>query len=138
MKLVKSLLLACVVIAALASESALADPHHRGHASIGVYVGPGFGPYYPRPRPYWVDPFYYPYPYYAYPPAVVVTPPPAPPPVYIEQAPQQQAPQTAASPDSTAGYWYHCSQPEGYYPYVKECPQGWKKVAPQPPSEQAK
>lgn len=125
------ILTAGLIAGVLFSSAAMADPGHRGfrHGGphIGVYVGPGFygpgwGPYYPRP--YYVPPPY-PYPYY---PPVVVTPAPAAPPVYIEQAPQQSAaPQSADS-----GYWYYCAPSEGYYPYVKECPSGWQKVAPQP------
>lgn len=26
------------------------------------------------------------------------------------------------------GSWYHCSNPEGYYPYVKTCKDGWEEV----------
>jgi len=129
--------------------------HGRGHShgSIGIYLGSGFGGYGPRPfypRPYY--PTYYgdPY-YYGYPPAVVYQPPvivtqPAQPPVYVEQPqvqvqPQPQvqaAPAPAPAPAQVAAptqdyYWYHCDKPEGYYPYVKECPGGWQKVTPEPP-----
>jgi len=31
-----------------------------------------------------------------------------------------------------ANYWHYCRNPEGYYPYVKKCPEGWLQVAPQP------
>jgi hypothetical protein len=27
-------------------------------------------------------------------------------------------------------YWYYCQNPQGYYPYVKQCPSGWTKVPP--------
>ena len=30
------------------------------------------------------------------------------------------------------GTWYHCSKPEGYYPYVKECRNGWEEVPASP------
>ena len=49
---------------------------------------------------------------------------PEPPPVYIEQ---QEAPAEA-----TQQYWYYCPSGKGYYPYVKECPEGWQRVLPQP------
>lgn len=138
MRLKNSLLLMGLLAGLLGSGYAMAD--HRGHTSIGVYVGPGYGPYYPRPHPYWAPgPYYYPYPYYPYPyPPVVVVPPPASPPVYVEQAPQQPsppAPQASAEQGNTDGYWYHCNQPEGYYPYVKECPAGWQRETPKPPSQ---
>ena len=42
--------------------------------------------------------------------------------------PEQQQPQ----------YWYYCTDPQGYYPYIKSCPGGWvtviPKVTPPPPS----
>jgi len=30
------------------------------------------------------------------------------------------------------GTWYHCSSPDGYYPYVKSCRNGWEAVPAQP------
>ncbi|MDD4915607.1 MAG: hypothetical protein PHW13_11305, partial [Methylococcales bacterium] len=42
---------------------------------------------------------------------------------------QQNAPVAQQNPP---GYWYYCRNPEGYYPYVKECPQGWQQVSPTP------
>lgn len=74
----------------------------------GAWVGSGFWwgwPYYGYPS--------YPY-YYSAPPAVIQQPP-----VYLEQAPPQE-PQ----------YWYYCQNPQGYYPYIQSCPNGWMKVVP--------
>ena len=35
-------------------------------------------------------------------------------------------------------YWYYCQDPQGYYPYIRNCPGGWltvvPKVTPPPPS----
>jgi hypothetical protein len=31
-------------------------------------------------------------------------------------------------------YWAYCQNPEGYYPYVQECPGGWLAVVPTPPA----
>ena len=83
-----------------------------------------------RLGPYWA------YPYYG--PPVVVEPPvppvivqPSPPPVVV----QPQAPPVYVAPDdSTAheSYYYYCESSKAYYPYVKECLQGWTRVAPQP------
>jgi hypothetical protein len=64
---------------------------------------------------------YYSYPYYSYPAPVVQQPLQE---IYVQPAPQQPA---------TTGYWYFCQNPEGYYPYVKQCPDGWMKVVPSPP-----
>jgi hypothetical protein len=49
------------------------------------------------------------------------------PPVYIEK--QDPAPPPAQKP---ANYWHYCRNPEGYYPYIQKCPDGWLQVAPQP------
>lgn len=83
----------------------------RGH--VGVYFGPVWGPGWG----------WYPPPYYSQPQVIVVPPPP----VYIEQ-------QDSAAGPAAAGqqYWYYCKSAKGYYPYVKECPNGWQKVLPQP------
>lgn len=96
-----------------------AQAHGRGHIGIGVMVGPSWGPWY-YPPAYYYPPYYPSYP--AYPP-VVVTPPT--PPVYVEQP--------AAAPAAANNYWYYCTAAKGYYPYVKTCPEGWQRVAPQPP-----
>jgi hypothetical protein len=92
-----------------------------GSVHFGVVVGVPGPWYYPAP--------YYPpyYPAYAYPPVVVQQPAPA----YVEQA----AP--AAQKNSAAtGVWYYCSDAKAYYPYVKDCPGGWQKVAAGPPPQQ--
>jgi hypothetical protein len=80
--------------------------HHFGrfHGFGGARIGIGIGPFW---GPYW-DP-------YAYPPVVVQSPPP----VVVQPSPPQAS-------------WYHCDNPEGYYPYVQQCPGGWRPVAPTP------
>ena len=87
----------------------------------GVYIGAGFA------NPYWWYPYYgYPYPY-AYPSYAYGYPAYSPP--VVEGSPQtyiQQEPPTQQ-------YWYYCQSAQGYYPYVRECPEGWQQVAPQPP-----
>lgn len=114
MKSIK-LILALVAVAAgaLSSESALA--HGRGHAHIrfGFFVGAPVIWHWQVPPPY----------YYA--PRVVVTPAA---PVYIERDPAQTEP--------VQGYWYYCAEAGAYYPYVKNCPGAWQRVAPQPPPDQ--
>ena len=35
--------------------------------------------------------------------------------------------------DQQAQYWAYCRSPQGYYPYVSECPGGWLPVAPTSP-----
>ena len=93
-----------------ASDAALA---HGGRVRFGVYVGPYWGPY-------WGPAYYYPPPYYYYPPR------PAEPPVYVERIdPGEQ------------GSWYYCEGSGAYYPYVKECAAGWKRVPATPPTPPA-
>jgi hypothetical protein len=112
------------VVGTITSGAAMADNGHfvhtRGGGHVGIYLGIPFPGYWGYPTPY----PYYPYnPYY--PPVVTV---PSSPPVYIEQGQQQPA-------TPPQHYWYYCSNPQGYYPYVRECPTGWQAVAPQPPNQ---
>jgi hypothetical protein len=104
-----ALMLSAILLGATASAPALAW-HRGGHVHFGVVIG---APFYP---------WYYP-PYYYYPPVTV----PAAPTTYIEQG----SPQSAQERQSQ-GYWYYCAESKTYYPYVKECPAGWQRVAPQP------
>lgn len=99
--------------------------HGRGGGHFGVYIGAPFiaAPFY---GPWFSSPYYYP-PYY--PPTVVER---SAPPVYIEQQAQPQIDQGTTAPSN---FWYYCAPAKGYYPYVKECPGGWQKVAPQPSAQ---
>jgi len=67
-----------------------------------------------------VVPFWAPY---AYPPVVVA------PPVYVQPPPQV----FVQPPPPPQAYWYYCDNPQGYYPYVQQCPGGWRQVVPSPP-----
>jgi hypothetical protein len=113
-------LLAAVLV--LSGAFAAMSPAVAGGSRVSVGVGFGFGgwghPYYGGYGwgPY---PYYYP-PYYSAP--VVVQQQPT---VYVEQPVPQQVQQPA-------GYWYYCHDARAYYPYVRECPAGWQRVAPQP------
>ena len=86
--------------------------NHYGHSNYGFYFSAPLYPY---------SPYRYPY----YPPTVITVP--VTPPVYIQQSPP-------AAQQYPAGYWYYCNNPEGYYPYIKECPVGWQQVNPIPPA----
>ena len=75
--------------------------------------------------------------YYWYPRAVYPYPDPFVPPVYVEQPPPalavpQQMPPAPPAPQApaqaTAGTWYYCDSARSYYPYVAECPGGWRPV----------
>jgi hypothetical protein len=93
--------------------------HRRGGVRFGVFIGGPWPWYYPPP---W---YYYPPPYDYYPRTIIV---PSSPPQYVERGDEDNG-----SAPLPSGYWYYCGNPEGYYPYVKDCPGGWQKVPPQPP-----
>jgi hypothetical protein len=123
-----ALLVAGALLAGLASSAAFAHGSYRGYyghahprVGVGVYFG---GPVWWGPR-YYYPPSYYYYPPYGYPPVVTV---PSSPPVYIERG---ESP--PAADEGSSNWWYYCVNPQGYYPYVKQCPGGWQRVAPQPP-----
>ena len=114
------LALALLTAGFLAAEPAMAWHHGRARVGVGFYFGVPVSGF-----PYYYPPYYAYYPPY-YPPAVVVQPQPT---VYIEQG---GAPAAAPAPAPAANYWYYCAGSRTYYPYVKECPGGWQRVAPQP------
>ncbi len=113
----------CIALAAMALVMAGSSPGdafhggHDGHVGVGFFVG---GPVWDR----WWGPGYPYYPYYPY---------YAPPPVVIERQPDTYIQQN--QPADEPSYWYFCKNPEGYYPYVKKCPEGWLKVVPTPTQE---
>lgn len=85
--------------------------HGRVRSTVVFSVGPYFGPlWYPpvvvQPAPY-----------------ISVRPVPY---IYVQPAPQVVAPQPQPQ------YWYYCEDSQGYYPYVQQCPSGWRPVAPTP------
>jgi hypothetical protein len=42
------------------------------------------------------------------------------------------APSVVGPPAAPPTFWYYCDRPQGYYPYVAQCPSGWRAVAPTP------
>ncbi|WP_057290302.1 hypothetical protein [Noviherbaspirillum sp. Root189] len=119
MKTIKPRFLIILVIGLLFSELAWAHGgyghygrwHGRSHASVGIVLGVplvGAWGYYRQPG------------IYTYPPVVTV---PNVPQAYMEKnAREQQA----------NSWWYYCRSAQAYYPYVRECPNGWELVSPQP------
>jgi hypothetical protein len=55
------------------------------------------------------------------------------PPVFIERDPPPPAP-AVQQQQQPGHWWYFCPGSNAYYPYVRECPGGWQRVSPQPPS----
>jgi hypothetical protein len=66
---------------------------------------------------------------YTYPPVIAA---PSAPPVYIERGAAGGLEDSLQQPRA---YWYYCSNPQGYYPYVSNCPLGWQQVPAQPPPD---
>jgi hypothetical protein len=114
----KVIFIGAIVAILIVVLAAGADANPRFGFRGGIWIGPGWGPW------WWGPPApLYPYPYYAEPPVVIQQQPP----VIYEQQPAEET-----------YYWYYCSDPQGYYPYVKQCPKGWMKVVPTPPPAPAK
>jgi hypothetical protein len=92
------------LLASTRPSDARAGHHGFRHPHVLVGVVPfGIAPFW---SPNW--PPYDDLPY-GYPPVMI---PPAPPP---------------------PTYWYACDDPPGYYPYVPQCPGGWRQVPATPP-----
>ena len=137
MKIFRLMCLVIVLLGIIPSSTWARGGHHhhhyRGWGSFGLGLGLGYGLGGYGYRGFggyrWGYPGYrfgyggYYSPYYAYPPVVAV---PSTPPVYIQQGTEQQS--GAELPDN---YWYYCRKPEGYFPHVRKCPDGWMKVVPQ-------
>lgn len=113
--------------------------HHHSHSGTKFFVGVGaplwwwgwgwpyyaYYPYYPS-YPYY--PYYYSdYSYYTYNPNDPYYP-------YYSVYPGQMTVQQSSRP-AEPYYWYYCEGAQAYYPYVQQCPNGWMKVVPTPPSE---
>ncbi|WP_040851483.1 hypothetical protein [Nitrosospira lacus] len=161
MKKIRLMCLALILLGAFPATTVWANGrgHHHGGGfgwglGLGLLGGYGLGyygripylPYYGYPPAYRFAPYGYGYGYgpgygygygpgygyapygYGYPPVMTV---PSAPPVYIQQQPQVIQTQPIAPP-AQANYWHYCRKPEGYYPYIKNCPDGWLQVAPQP------
>ena len=50
-------------------------------------------------------------------------------PLVVQQPPQQFIQQ--GPPPQQQSFWYFCPNPQGYFPYIRECPTGWLQVVPQ-------
>jgi hypothetical protein len=106
---------------------------HRGHygarhhsrARVDIIIGApvtgswGYPGYYSRP-PHYI---------HSYPPVIAMQS--SPPPVYIERGDgpgENQEDQMQRLPPA----YYYCSNPQGYYPYIRACPGGWQQLPAQP------
>jgi hypothetical protein len=132
MKLMKSMLLAVALIGSASADVAWAShgqSHFTAHRSVQRHGGWGHshgyywrGGFYGAAWP-WFYPWYYGYAVPVFPDSLY--PEPEAPVEYVEMNPAQP-------PDTSANVWYYCQNPQGYYPYVKSCADGWQKVPVQP------
>ena len=127
----KKLNLTTLILTLLALFASSVVSAHGGYNSFNFGINLGHYPgYYGYSAFGYQDPFFYP-PVDIDPRTVVVpltAPPvviPSAPPVYTQQ-------ETRSSMQQQTNYWHYCSDSDGYYPYVKECPGGWLQVAPNP------
>jgi hypothetical protein len=133
-----------------AATIASAGPPPGGGRFVGPYPGGAYRPFYPAVRPvypawragYWgpragvyigAPAYWSGWPYAwgaAY--AVPYVVPYAVAPLALNTAPPQVIVQPAQQ-EPADSYWYYCTQPAGYFPYVQNCGQPWMKVVPQVP-----
>jgi len=118
MEMKKGIYLVLVIVALLFASVLPVQARGLGHFSFsgGVWIGPGWGGWGPW---WWGAPAYpYYYDYYWAPPVVNQEQSQ----VYVQPAPQVEE----------QSYWYFCPDSRNYYPYVRQCPNGWLKVVPPP------
>ena len=95
--------------------------HYGKHSWGGVGVSIGVGSYWwPYGYPY-VGSYWWPY---SYPSGYPYT--------YSPQISVQPAQPLSLQPPASPPVWYYCDNPAGYYPYVQQCPGGWRTVPPSP------
>lgn len=109
------------------------DGHREGHGGgwgwgwglLGLSLGLALAtPSYAAPAPV----YYYP----PAQPAIVQAP------AYVEPAapyysePVAPPPPAYSAPQAANNWWYFCQESGAYYPYVRDCPGGWLRVAPTP------
>ncbi len=88
----------------------------------GIGLGLGLGAAY-LANPYVYSP-YYGYPYgYASPATVVID----------NSTPVSPQGTTVAPSAQGSGSWFYCDSAKGYYPYVAQCPEPWRRVSATPP-----
>jgi hypothetical protein len=90
--------------------------------------------------PYYYQPYY---PYYPYDPSYAYAPTYSPSPrVIVREREPAYADERVYSEPARARYsargdtWYYCKKSNAYYPYVRRCAGGWKKVPAVPPSSE--
>ena len=125
MKLISRTLVAVLILLSVGAGVVQADHGHGGGHGGGYYRGWDWLPFWfgvtaIATLPYYLGP--------RNPPQTVVIQQPVREVEYVQPPPPPPPAQTVVQQ-----YWYYCQNPMGYYPYVKECPNGWMKVVPKVP-----
>lgn len=110
--------------------------YNGGWGGYRGWYGPGLGIYIGAPW-YWGSGFpYYPYAGNAAYPAYVV-----PSSAFVgayESYPETIEPQSDVEQEpAPSAYWFYCTDPAGYYPYIQRCQAAWMRVTPEnvPPGQ---
>ena len=116
-------LVAAILTLGVTTAYAADGGDRRGHHGGSIHHGGGFhhgGEFHHAGLFFGVGPhFLFSRRPFFYPQRRAISVAPAPPTAYVQQP----------------RYWYYCRDPEGYYPYVNECPSGWMQVVPQSPPQ---
>ncbi len=72
-------------------------------------------------------------PLYVPPPPVVY----APPPVVVQPGYVAPPAPVTVPPAPNPAYWYYCNNPQGYYPYIRQCSSQWMTVPANPNADGA-
>jgi hypothetical protein len=90
-------------------------------------------PSFVRPPFFFRPPFLFRHPFFFSSGLIVAGQQAAPAPSYVYSYGYPVYVQSAAYAEPQAQYWAYCRSPQGYYPYISECPAGWLPVTPTSP-----
>ena len=134
MKTLKVATLLLLSLCVMSSSYAWPRYHGGPRVGFGLYINPlpliVGGPYY-NPG------YYYGNPYYSYPQEIVVRAPTvvystpvytSAPEVSYSSSTYEVQPAPATQRVSEGREWIYCNQPDGFYPVVKDCPSGWRRI----------
>ncbi|MBN2059833.1 MAG: hypothetical protein JW882_05385 [Deltaproteobacteria bacterium] len=131
------------LLALVASDSIFADTV-SAEGSFGVRIRIGDRPHgghphfiqprerFHRPMPRYHTGYYKHSPHFSWRGTVILRP--SYPRYYYSSPPmviQRETPVYIQKGDGASDYWYYCRDPEGFYPYVKDCNCEWLKVVPE-------
>jgi hypothetical protein len=102
-------------------------------AMVSAPQGPVRHPSFMRHPSFVRHPFFFRRPFFFGSGLIVAAPEVAVPQTYVYSYAYPVYVQNPVYDQSQAPYWAYCRSPQGYYPYVTDCPAGWLPVAPTSP-----